>query len=436
LNKSLTILNGNHPIINSKRRMITLNESKSIHEAIEYILASLETQGQAPGTLKNYQNSFSVFEKYLDKHGISRVDEDVCLEYIYLKTGRKLYSFNEKTLDSNINRRMKPLHLLLMYLNTGKFLYQPRKIKEPFVCPEGFLDEYDMFVKECRQRGYANATFNSNVQKMQYFLKYLDSVHISSSDEITLGHIGDFIAMYDGSAVKYVGTILYVLRNYLSFLYQNGFICSDLSSLLPKIRVMRNASIPYAWKKGDVIKLLNVIDREDPKGKRDYAILLMIARLGLRISDIRSMKLSSLNWNRKTISLNMVKTKQPIELPILDDIGWAIIDYLKNGRPTTSCDNLFVRYRPPFKAFGETETFHKSLRRYMVKAGLEIPLNSHHGMHSLRSTLARNMLDAQVPLPIISETLGHQNINTTRYYLKIDIDGLRKCTLDPEEVFQ
>ena len=413
-----------------------MNENKSIHEAIEYILASLQTQGQAPGTLKNYKNSFSVFEKYLNKHTISQVDQKVCLEYIYLKTGMKLHSFNQKTLNPNINRRMKPLHLLLMYLDTGEFLYQPRKIKEPFMCPEGFRDEYGMFIEECRRRGYANATFNSNTQKVQYFLKYLDLVPISSSDEITLKHIGEFLALYDNAAVKYVSTVLYVLRNYLSFIYHNGFTCCDFSLLLPKVRIMRNSSIPHSWKKDDVLKLLNAIDREDPKGKRDYAIILMIVRLGLRISDIRSMKLSALNWNRKSISLNMIKTKHPIELPLLDDIGWAVIDYLKNGRPATSYDNLFIRHRPPYKAFGETETFHKSLHRYMVKAGLSIPLNERHGMHSLRSTLAKNMLEAQAPLPVISEILGHQNINTTSIYLKIDINGLRKCALDPEEVFK
>ena len=416
--------------------MITMIKNQNIHEAIEYILVSLESQGQAPGTLKNYKSSFNVFENYLNQHGISRVNETVCLGYIYSKTGLKVQSFNERTLNSKINRRMMPLHLLLMYLDTGEFLYEPRNIKKIFLCPEGFRDEYEMFVEECNRRGYSNATINSNTQKIQFFLKYLDSVQISSSDEITLNHIDKFLALYDNAAVKYVGTILYVLRNYLSFVYQNGFTCCDFSLLLPKIRVMRNSSIPYAWEKKDILKLLNAIDREDPKGKRDYALILMIVRLGLRISDIRSMKLSSLNWNRKTVSLNMMKTNQPIELPLLDDIGWAVIDYLKNGRPKTSSDNLFVRHRPPFTAFGETETFHKSLHRYMIKADLEIPMNEHHGMHSLRSTLARNMLETQAPLLVISQTLGHQSINTTSIYLKIDIDGLRKCTLDPEEVFQ
>jgi len=131
----------------------------------------------------------------------------------------------------------------------------------------------------------------------------------------------------------------------------------------------------------------------------------------------------------------MVKTKQPIELPILDDIGWAVIDYLKNGRPKTICDRLFVRHRPPYNAFGETASFHESLRRYMVKAGISIPLGVHYGMHSLRSALAKNMLEAKAALPVISEVLGHKNINTTGIYLKIDIEGLRRCALDPEEVF-
>lgn len=412
-----------------------MKENQSIHEAIKYILASLETQGQAPGTLKNYKNSFSVFEKYLNEKGMTYVNEEVCLAYVYSKTGMKVPSFVGKILDPKVNRRMKPLHLLLMYLESGEFQYKPRKIKKSFNCPEGFLHEYERFVEECEYRGYANATINSNVQKVQCFLNYLDSVPVKTSDEITLKHIGDFLNLYDAASVKYIGTLLYVLRNYLSFIGQKGYTDEDLSLLLPKIRVMRNASIPYAWKKEDVLKLLHAIDREDPKGKRDYAIILMIVRLGLRVSDIRSMKLTSLNWNHKTVALIMQKTKQSIELPLLDDIGWAVIDYLKNGRPATTSDCLFVRHRPPYNTFGETETFHKSLHRYMVKANLHIPLNEHHGMHSLRSTLARNMLETQAPLQVISETLGHQNIHTTSIYLKIDINGLRKCALDPEEVF-
>lgn len=236
------------------------------------------------------------------------------------------------------------------------------------------------------------------------------------------------------SRPRYVSTILSVLRNYFTFLKDINFITTDLAASLPHVRIMRNAFIPHAWKTDDVKKLLASIDRDSTKGKRDFAILLMITHLGLRVSDIRNMKLSSLNWNRKIITLSVQKTRQALKLPLLDDIGWAIIDYLKNGRPQTVCDRLFVRHRAPFDSFGENASFYNELHRYMQVAGVTPPTGVHCGLHSLRSTLARNMLEAKTPLPVISEVLGHANINTTSIYLKIDLEGLRKCALDPEEV--
>lgn len=408
---------------------------QNIHESIAFIMDSLKKQGQAPGTLKNYKTYFHVFEEYLLEHDISYVDESVCLEYVYLKTGMKLKSFEGKTLGPVVNRRMKPLHLLLMYLDKGEFHYHQRALKESFLCPQCFQEEYDAFREECIYRGYSQATIDTNKQKIQLLLEFLVSQEVSSSSEITIQHVESFLKTYNKAAVKYVGIFLYVLRNYFTFLYDRGYITEDIALKLPKIRVVRNSSIPYVWKKEDIQKLLAAVDREDPKGKRDYAILLIAIRLGLRISDIRRLKLTSLNWDRKIISLKMCKTGQMIELPLLDDIGWAIIDYLKNGRPSTISACLFVRHRAPFNAFGDRNSFNKELHRYILKAGLNMSGDAYYGMHSLRSTLAGNMLDVKAPLPVISETLGHQNVNTTSIYLKVDIEGLRKCALDPEEVF-
>jgi len=307
-----------------------------------------------------------------------------------------------------------------MYLETEQFKYEPRKQKPKFVCPTGFSKEYQQFLEELKYRGNSNRTISDNRDKVQAFLKYLESIDVYNSGHITLAHVEGFLLLYKKNAVKYIVT---------------GFISKNLSLDIPKIRVPRNGAVPYSWKKEDVLKLLNAVDRCNPKGKRDYAIFLMVVRLGLRIGDIRNLKLSNLNWESKTINLVMSKTQQHLELPLLDDIGWAIIDYLKNGRPETISNCLFVRHRPPFNSFGETESFHNALKRYMLKAGLNTSISPRHGMHSLRSTLAKNMLEADAPLPVISETLGHQDINTTGIYLKIDIDGLRKCALDPEEVF-
>jgi integrase/recombinase XerD len=193
----------------------------------------------------------------------------------------------------------------------------------------------------------------------------------------------------------------------------------ELTGCLPKVRIMRNAFIPSVWKHDDVKKLLNSIDRNNPLGKRDYAILLLVTRLGLRVSDIRSLKLTDLNWNRKMLSIVMQKTKHPLELPILDDVGWAIIDYLKNGRLQTVSNCVFIRHKAPYDGFSDHNCLSRMLGRHMHKAGIDMSCQK-HGLHSLRSTLARVMLENGTPLPVISEALGHQNIQTTSIYLKID----------------
>ena len=409
-------------------------KKQDIHEAVQAIMESLTKQGTSPGRLKNFQNSYNVFERYLQDNGIMQINESICLEYIFFKTGLRFDRFECVTLNSKVNYRMRPLLILLRYLEDGQFHNNVRKTKPDFVCPECFRLEYEAFYEEMLYRGYSNATIDTNLQKVRLLISYLTEQGVSSLTAATIKYIDGFLKTLEGKAVKYIGVFLYVFRNYFTFLYDHGYIEYDLTPQLPKVRAPRNASIPYVWSKEDIGKLLGAIDRSDPKGKRDYAILLIAIRLGLRISDIRKLKQSSIDWNHNLISLTMVKTGQKIELPLLRDIGWAIIDYLQNGRPTTNSECIFVRHKAPFNAFGDYNSFNKELHRYVVKAGLNLPSGRHHGMHSLRSTLAGNMLEVKSPLPIISEALGHQSINTTSIYLKIDIEGLRKCALDPEEV--
>lgn len=400
---------------------------------MEEVLRLQREQGYAQSTLKIHQNVYQGLLKFMQVNNYTTLNEDVGIEYIHNRTGTTMKGFYGRG-DQKTNAYMKPVQNLLVYMKTGSLSYYMRPKLSEFQCPESFEQEYLLFQDVCEERHYANATIKSNNQILHKFLDFLDGETVTESLEITPSHVTKFLGRYSKAKPKYVATVLYVMRNYLSFLFQQGFTTENLSKFLPKVRIMRNAFIPYSWNTEDVKKLLGAVDRADPKGKRDYAILLMVVRLGLRVSDIRGLKLPSLNWNRKTITLTMQKTKRPIELPLLDDIGWAVIDYLKNGRPQTLSDRVFVRHRAPFDAFGENESFQRDLHRYMVKAGLDIPLDVHCGMHSLRSTLARNMLETNAPLPIISETLGHQNINTTSIYLKIDISGLRRCALDPDEV--
>lgn len=410
-------------------------ENQDIHGAILAIMESIRLQGTSLSRLKDYQKVYNVFERYLLDNCIARIDENICLEYVYVKTGQFFERFECVTSNASVDYHMRPLLLLLRYLQDGQFHSDVRKTKPPFICPACCKSEYEAYCEELVHRGYSKATMESNTRKVQFLIMFIDTQGVTSLSDITIRHIENYLKTLEKKATSYVGLFLNAFRLFFSILYERGYIVDDLASKLPKVRTPQYASIPYVWSKDDIKRLLCAVDRADPKGKRDYAIFLIAIRLGLRIGDIRSLKKSSIDWNRKTINLKMAKTGQPIALPLLKDIGWAIIDYLQNGRPATNSECLFVRHRAPFNAFGDHSNFNQDLHRYILKAGLDVPGGLRHGMHSLRSTLAGNMLVIKSPLPIISEVLGHQSVNTTSRYLKIDIEGLRKCALDPEEVF-
>ena len=142
------------------------------------------------------------------------------------------------------------------------------------------------------------------------------------------------------------------LADFLAFLAATGRTPQNLACRLPPHRHLRHESEPHLWTAEEIRRVLAVIDRQSATGKRDYAMILVTARLGLRISDLRQLELGDLDWRAKTITIVQHKTGRPLSLPLLDDVGWAIIDYVRQGRPETGCAKVFVKHRYPFGTFG------------------------------------------------------------------------------------
>ncbi len=159
----------------------------------------------------------------------------------------------------------------------------------------------------------------------------------------------------------------------------------------------------------------------------------MACRRGLRWRDIKNLRLGDFHWSEKKLCLVQSKTRQPLELPLIAEVGWAIIDYLKYGRPNVETDYVFVRHVAPFLPFSEGDHLEQLIRSYMEKA--HIPrLKKRRGMHSLRHTMASMLLENELPLPVISDIIGHLDTNSTAVYLKVDLDRLAQCPLDFEEL--
>ncbi|MBC8421480.1 MAG: tyrosine-type recombinase/integrase [Actinobacteria bacterium] len=409
-----------------------MGEKLKIHEATTRILAGLKQQNYSKHAIDRYRQCYDGLIKYTRERRIKDYSTSIGLDFIKYKYGLSIEDFYSRQ-PKNVSSALRALQVLWDYLEYGRMSFKKRSSKKPFECPVQFTKEYEALKEICILRQYSPRTNTSILYGLQKFLTFLDDLKVDSSNEITGRHLIKFLSSYSRNSTTTIATTVSILRNYITFLYQENYMAADISGCLPKVRILRDAFIPSVWKDGDVKKLLDSIDRKNPKGKRDYAIILLVARLGLRVGDIRSLKMADLNWDRKLLSIVMQKTRRPLELPLIEDVGWAIIDYLKNGRPHSISKNIFIRHIAPYNGFSDGNSFDKMLAEYMNKAGI-VMRGQKHGLHSLRSTLASLMLENGTPLPVISEALGHQNINTTSIYLKIDMKGLRCCTIDPEEV--
>lgn len=202
---------------------------------------------------------------------------------------------------------------------------------------------------------------------------------------------------------------------------------------LPIIRVPRDAKIPSVWQQELIVRLLEAVDRSSAKGKRDYAILLLACRLGLRAGDIRALKLDQVHWADSTIEITQSKTGTPLRLPLTEEVGQALIDYLKSGRPQTIHREVFLKAVPPFDPFTESH-LHHIVTYWRLLAGIRFRSQQKRGVHSLRHTLATRLLEKGTPFSTIAEILGHSSLESTRIYAKADVEALRSVALDPEEV--
>lgn len=298
-----------------------------------------------------------------------------------------------------------------------------------------FVDIRSRFRSFCEKKGYSQVTTGHYVKQSSYLMDYMAAQGMDDFTEVTLDTVNAYIRTLAGFSYKTVEQHICSLRAFFRFLYQEGTVPDDLAAKMPMVKARKQAAIPSVWTHEELKQLIGAIDRGSPKGKRDYAIILIACRLGLRCTDIKNLCFENFNWTEKKIRFTQSKTGQPMELPLVPDVGWAVIDYLKYGRPKVDSSRIFVRHMAPFLPFAEDDHLDQLIRAYMVKA--HIPMRGkHRGMHSLRHTMASVLLEKDTPLPVISDIIGHLDTNSTAVYLKVDMERLAECPLDFEEVIR
>src|SRR6266480_4344105 len=228
-------------------------------------------------------------------------------------------------------------------------------------CPARFRALRDDYVASCRARGNAEATVAAKDKAVSRFLGYLDDMGAGDLAALSVRDVPGFLVRQRGLRRKTIAGMRSSLADFLAFLAAAGRTPQDLAGRLPPHRHLRHESEPHLWTAGEIRRLLAVIDRQSATGKRDYAMILMTARLGLRISDLRQLELGDLDWRAKTITIVQHKAGRPLSLPLLDDVGWAVIDYVRQGRSETACAKVFMKHRHPADLFGSSLTVACSL---------------------------------------------------------------------------
>jgi integrase len=289
----------------------------------------------------------------------------------------------------------------------------------------------EKFKFHCKSSGYAVSTFNGYARTAENFLSFIEA-HGILLNTLKPVDLTAFVKTLLGYSYKMVEYVLCGTRAFLRFAHNEGAVMADFSESLPNIQSRKQTRIPSVWDKDDLLKLLEAIDRGNPSGKRDYAIILLVARLGLRSIDVKRLTFSNFNWNEKYFEFSQSKTSRAVRLPILKDVGWAIIDYIKNGRPISESPHLFLRHLAPIEPFSDEDHLHQMVVKYIRLAKLPISGKKKVGMHSFRHTLATSLMENHTPIEDIAGILGQQNTESTPTYLKSSLNLLRECALSSE----
>ena len=400
-----------------------------IRDLISLLEQELIRVGYKDATLNYYRNNWRRIVAYFDERKEQYFSESLAMQYV---DGKCDFFAKEKAgllTQSNIYL-FRIVRMLGDFQQHGTVLRRYQRSLSRVNNPN-HLSLLTGFREHCIGCEYAISTQNSYYRTAENFVCFVEA-HGLHLDKLIAQNLAAFVRTLMGYSYKTVEFILCGTRAFLRFLHKERILSENLSETLPTMQTRKQTQIPSIWDRSDLLKLFEAIDRGNPSGKRDYAIILLVARLGLRSIDVKRLTFSNFNWNENYLEFAQSKTSRPVRLPLLKDVGWAVIDYLQNGRPASDSPHVFLRHLAPIAPFSDDDHLHQIIVKHMRAAKLPISEKKKIGMHSLRHTLATTLMEQHTPIQEIADILGHQSIESTPIYLKSSLNLLRECALNPE----
>lgn len=404
------------PEISNKK--VKIVKGSELEQHISEFIKKLEYDHFSKPVIQRYQSHLCRFKKFCSQNNISDFLDD-CTISKYLKSISNSSNYSIKFSKKVLNK-FKDFSL------TGSFksIYLE---KTDCLASLEFINCLISFNKFLNKSEIKETTEKIQFDVAFRFLIFLEKNNIFSFNSLSHENIFKYINSLNlAHATKC--NYSKILKKFFNFTFQENITSFSGNVLFPSIRRNQNERILSFYSVREVSKLISSIDTTTKLGKRNYAIVLLAAVLGFRASDIVNLKFDNIDWNNKIIKISQQKNQRELIQPFSDEVFYALLDYLKNARPATNYDNIFVRFSAPFSALTPA-SLSNMLSKYFNLANIDVSYRK-HGIHSLRHSLANNMLHNKVSLQDISASLGHSYISTTMLYTNIDTTTLKSLSLE------
>ncbi|MEQ8156860.1 MAG: tyrosine-type recombinase/integrase [Clostridiaceae bacterium] len=391
------------------------NKKVSIEVLKNDLFQELENHSYSPGTMELYSGVLNRIQTYMVQNELTLYSPEVGKAFLENDICKKSYEKHTLRFFKTVIRRLDDC-----YFERGFVLSIPRKnlsVQESF---QGVLDSY---YKHCINVGNSDTTLKMKERACHAFCTNINATGCQDFSSLDIHIVSKAVLMEKN--LEYWPCI----KDLLLYLALAEVTLSDFSTIVPKNR--RGIKLPSIYNNKEIYSLEQAVNRTTAPGKRNYAMILLASRLGIRAGDIAGLHLADLDFQTKRIHFIQHKTGIPTDLIMLPEIKEALTDYITAERPESDLDLVFLSAFAPYWKISYSVVSY-TVKKYMKLAGIDTA-GKKHGPHSLRSSLATSMVNDGINYDSVRKILGHEGANAIKHYAKLDIERLRLCALDTSE---
>lgn len=409
--------------------MIDSSYTEILYDEIQHFREHIiQSHGDDSKTAQTYIRIADDFQRYVSGKKPATSPEQVIQEYYSMTVGVSPF---EAPPSKSKERYARAIRMIQDFLHHEE--PKRRYVNHPFDCPTSYqaiLSRYETLMKN-DQKSYG--TIRTRSGRMKVFFVFLVGRECVVLQNITPELFTDYISsLNDRYSSQGKASLLYTIRNFFSYDEFSEMLTFDPLPFLSGIHSRKHERLPSFYTAEEVKRILNAVNRSTPWGKTAYLMMILACVYGLRSSDIKALRFDDINWESRTITIIQFKTHKSVSLPITDEILFALLDYIKNARPRVDNPNVFIRLRKPYIPYSMNDHFGDKILPYFEIAGVDTK-GKHHGLHSLRHSLATNLLKTGTPVNEIAVILGHTSAASTKTYVWSDIEHLRIAALEVPE---